>query len=72
MRNRHVLYLLKISNNIVKYAFWLYFLFIIGYYYLYDDVIPIFLGYLFWLLLGIRLGYLIANKAIRYRSKDNI
>ena len=69
MKDRFIHYLLKRSNSIVKYTFWCYFLFIIGYYILYNDVIPESLGYLFWLLLGIRLGYLIAIEAVDYINK---
>jgi len=63
MKNKFIHVIVKRSNNIVKYVFWSYFLFVIGYYYLYNDAIPVLMVYLFWFLLGIRLGYLLAVKA---------
>lgn len=69
MKNKFLLLLLKRSNTIVKYIFWSYFLFMIGYYYLFNDVIPALMAYIFWLLLGIHLGYLLSIKAIRYGNK---
>jgi len=69
MKDRFIRYLLNRSNSIVKCSFWCYFFFIIGYYGLYNDVIPVKLGYIFWLLLGIRLGYLIAIEAVGHINK---
>ena len=69
MKNNIIPFLFKKSYSIVNYVFWLYFLFIIGYYILYCEVVPDSLGYFFWLLLGIRLGYLIAMKTIDYNNK---
>jgi len=66
---RIINYLLKKSNSIVKYTFWSYFLFIIAYYALYNEVIPTSFGYFFWLLLGIRLGYLIAIEKVENSNK---
>jgi Sec-independent protein secretion pathway component TatC len=69
MKNKFLLLLLKRSNTIVKYVFWSYLIFIIGYYYLFNEVIPALMGYIFWLFLGIHLGYLLSIKAMSYNNK---
>jgi hypothetical protein len=64
MKNKLNQFFLKKSNSITLYIFWFYFLVIMVYYSLYSKDIPIIMGYLFWLLLGIRLGFLYAIKFI--------
>jgi hypothetical protein len=56
-------------NAITLYVFCAYFLIIIGYVFLVSDNIPAPMGYFFWLLLGIRLGYFLANKVGKLNNK---
>ncbi len=63
------LFFLRI-NAISKYSFWFYFLFLIGYYYLFDSLIPNVLTYLFWLLLGFRAGTVLTIKAMKTKIID--
>lgn len=69
MKDRFLQILSKRINAITLYVFYAYFLIIIGYVSLVSDEIPAPMGYLFWLLLGIRLGYLLANKVGQLKNK---
>ena len=51
----------KYFGKIIYYTFWVYFLFIILYFVI-GGSIPVILGYLFWLLLGLYVGNKIGNK----------
>jgi hypothetical protein len=64
MKNKFGQFFFKRINTISKYLFWIYFLIILGYYYLLDNPIPIVMSYLFWLLLGFRVGTFLTIKAL--------
>ena len=59
------------SNIIVDWTFWGYFLFLIIYHLFIDKNIPIFLSYMFFLLLGLYLGYKLARCAYDYLKNNN-
>ncbi len=61
-------FFIKRINIISKYLFWVYFLIILAYYYLLDNYIPTIMSYLFWALLGFRVGTVLTIKAM---SHDN-
>jgi len=69
MINKFKHFVLHNLDNITKYVFWSYFYIIIAYYSFINNEIPVPMGYLFWFLLGIRLGYLIAIEAVGYINK---
>ncbi len=54
----------KRINAISKYCFWIYFLIILGYYYLLDNSIPAIMSFLFWGLLGFRVGTVLTIKSM--------
>ena len=64
MKNKFGQFIFKRINAISKYLFWIYFVIIIGYYYLLDNSIPIVMSYLFWVLLGFRAGTVLTIKAM--------
>jgi len=68
MRNKAVSLFMKNSQNIVKYLFWVYFLFILGYHYLISEHIPRIMEFVFWLLIGVYLGYLLAIRSKAYNN----
>lgn len=69
MKNRLVFLFMKNSYGIVKYLFWLYFSFVIGYH-LYRDYVPKIMGFIFWLLCGVYLGYMLAVKSKAYNNDE--
>ena len=69
MKDRFPQILSKRINAITLYVFLAYYLFIMGYVSFVSDDIPAPMGYFFWLLLGIRLGYLLANKVGQLNNK---
>jgi hypothetical protein len=58
-KNRKLL--AKYGKDIARYVFWTYFSFLLVYYFTIDNKIPCYLGYLFWLFLGIHTGYFLAS-----------
>ncbi len=73
MKNKLGQFFFKRINTISKYLFWIYFLIILGYYYLLDSSIPSVMSYLFWSLLGFRVGTVLTIKAMtnnNYLSTD--
>lgn len=70
MKNKLFLILINKSEKIIKFTFWIYFAFILGYYFIYDEIIPVFLAYLFWFLFGIQIGYLIAKNIMHFNIKN--
>jgi len=64
MKNKFGQFFFMRINTISKYLFWIYFVIIIGYYYLLDNSIPIIMSYLFWVLLGFRAGTVLTIKAM--------
>ncbi len=69
MKNKLSKQFLNNIHYLVRYAFWFYFLFIISYYYLINDNIPLILNYIFWLLFGIYLGYFLGRKSRNVKIK---
>jgi hypothetical protein len=69
MKNKLIPLFMKNSHNIIQYLFWLYFLFVIGYH-LYSDYIPKVMGFIFWLLCGIYLGYMLGIKSRTYNNNE--
>jgi hypothetical protein len=68
MKKRILLWLCQYSYKIVSYIFNLYFL-IVFILYFFDIKISNIVAYLFWLLLGIYLGYTMALKIIEYMRR---
>jgi hypothetical protein len=68
MKNKLVYLILKNIQTIIKYLFWFYFIVIIGFH-LYNDYVPKAMGFFFWFLLGIYLGFLLAIESIAYIKK---
>ena len=68
MKNKLGQFFFKRINTISKYLFWIYFLLILGYYYLLDNSIPSVMSYLFWSLLGFRVGTVLTIKAMTNKN----
>lgn len=67
MKNKNILYkLYDYSNIIINRIFWGYYVLMFIYRFFINKDIPILLSYLFFLLLGISLGYNLARKAYDY------
>ncbi|MPM36862.1 hypothetical protein SDC9_83466 [bioreactor metagenome] len=67
MKNKDLVYKLYYNSNIiVNRLFWGYFLLIVIYRFFISEDIPLLLSYLFFMLLGIYLGYKLARKAYDY------
>ncbi len=64
MNNKLEQFFFKRINTISKYLFWIYFLIILGYYYLLNSSIPTVMSYLFWGLLGFRVGTVLTIRAM--------
>ena len=67
MKNKDLVYKLYYNSNIiVNRLFWGYFLLIVIYRFFISEDIPLLLSYLFFMLLGIYLGYKLARKEYDY------
>lgn len=69
MKERILLWLCDYSYKVISYIFWFYFLFIIALNF-FDKELNKIVAYLFWLILGLYLGYTIALKVIKYMQKQ--
>jgi len=69
MKSKIISWIYSNSFKIVSYSFWIYFLFIIVFSFIKKQLTEL-TSYVFWILLGIYLGYSLAIRAVKYLEKE--